>query len=114
MTASAEDDHAPESHAFGEELTPVAPSDEKLRLEDIEEVRFRITAELGHCELTVRSVLDLERGSVLQLSKQAGEMADVYVNDLPMAKGEVVVLGDTLHVRIAEIRGASEKELGGG
>ena len=102
-----------QEHAFGRELTSVDSPDEKVQMEDLHEVRFRITADLGRCWLTVGEVLALERGTVLALDRQAGEMADILVNNLPIAKGEVVVLGDTLHVRIAEIRGAGEKELAG-
>ena len=56
-------------------------------------------------------MLGLERGSVVPLNKLAGEMADVHVNGVPLAKGEVVVLGDSINIRIAEIFGLSaEKE----
>ena len=41
-----------------------------------------------------------------------GEMADIYVNDFPLGRGEVVVIGDALHVRIAEIHYLGEKESG--
>ena len=96
--------------ARNEELVPVNPSDERLDLNDVRQVKLRITADLGTCSILVRDVLDLKRGSVLHLNKLAGEMADIYVNDIPMARGEVVVLGDALHVRIAEIFGMGEKD----
>ncbi len=90
-----------------EELGAVEP-EEHLHLEDIGNVKLEVTADLGNCPMLVRDVLELKRGSVLQLSKMAGEMADILVNGLPLAKGEVVVLGDTLHVRIAEIYGMGD------
>ena len=98
----------PREHAF-EEVGPVERSNERLQIEDLRDVRLGITAELGSCTMLVREVLKLERGSVVQLHKLAGEMSDIYVNDLPMARGEVVVIGDTLHVRIGEIIGVEEK-----
>lgn len=113
MPPDGDERGGPQEHAFGDELTPVSSPDEKLQMEDLHEVRFRVSAELGTCSLTVGEVLALERGTVLHLSTQAGEMADIMINNLPIAKGEVVVLGDTLHVRIAEIRGVGEKELAG-
>jgi flagellar motor switch protein FliN/FliY len=48
-------------------------------------------------------------GAVIQLDKLAGEMTDIYLNGLPLARGEVVVIGDSLHIRIGEILGAAEK-----
>ena len=39
----------------------------------------------------------------------AGELADICANNLPLAKGEIVVIGDALHVRLAEVNGAQER-----
>jgi flagellar motor switch protein FliN/FliY len=80
-----------------------------LGLEDLENVRLAIHAELGRCRMTVREVLGLREGTIVQLDKLAGEMTDIFINDQPFAKGEVVVIGDSLHVRIGEIIGTAEK-----
>ena len=90
-------------HDFDEELRTVQPGPENLDIGDLAKVRLRITADLGQCNTTVRDVLALREGSVLALDKLAGEMADIYVNGLPLARGEVVVLVDGLSVRVAEI-----------
>lgn len=81
-----------------------------LAIQDLNKVRLGISAELGRCHMTVREVLELNRGSVVTLNKNAGEMTDIYVNDLPLARGEVVVIGDGLNVRVAEIIGAVVSE----
>lgn len=86
----------------------VIDSSERLVLEDLRRVNLDITADLGSSRMLVREVLELKKGSVVPLDKMAGEMTDVYVNGLVLAKGEIVVIGDTLHVRLAEIVGASE------
>lgn len=88
---------------YEKELTPVTGPVEHLSITDLRHVRLNVSADLGKCTLLVREVLELRRGSVLALDKVAGEMIDLYVNGIPFAKGEVVVLGDALHVRIAEI-----------
>ncbi len=98
--------------ARNEELVPVQASGDTLDVTDLRQVRLRLSADLGSCALLVREVLELKRGSVLALDKLAGEMADIYVNGVPLARGEVVVLGDALHVRIAEIFGMGEKDMG--
>jgi flagellar motor switch protein FliN/FliY len=81
-----------------------------LTMEDLRDVPATLCADLGQCDIYVRDILMLERGSVLALDKIAGEMADVLVNGVPIARGEIVVLGDSLNVRIAEIFGLTERE----
>ncbi len=104
-------EHQPEAHQFADELKNVRPAQDRLSFHDIKDIRLELTADLGKCSLYVREVLELRRGSVLALNKVAGEMADLYVNGLPFAKGEVVVLVDAINIRIAEVTGASEKDL---
>jgi len=97
-------------HEFEEvALTDALPQDH-LAFEDLKDVRLSITADLGTTSMMVRELLELKQGSVVPLAKPAGEMSDVFVNDVPLAKGEVVVIGDSLHVRIAEVFGATEAE----
>lgn len=88
---------------YQEELAPGPAPDRHLALKDLNNVKLELSADLGSCTLLVREVLDLKRGSVLPLDRMAGEMADVFVNGVPFARGEVIVLGDALHVRISEI-----------
>jgi len=98
-----------ENHTF-EEIEPVtAEANARLKLEDLRRVKLTVSADLGSCDMYVRDVLELQRGSVVQLSKLAGEMTDIYVNGLPLARGEVVVIGDNLHVRIGEIAGQEKQ-----
>ena len=106
------DERETTDHAFDEELTSAGPVQEHLSIADLNEVKLKISADLGQCVVTVRDVLELQRGSVLALNKLAGEMADIYINEVPFGRGEVVVLVDSLHVRLAEIIGATEKDLG--
>ena len=76
---------------------------DSLSLGDVMKVRLTVAADLGRAPMKVRDVIDLKVGSIVTLNKMAGELTDVYVNGLPLAKGEVVVLNDTLHVRVSEI-----------
>ncbi len=73
-----------------------------LTMQDLRAVPLTITAELGRVQMKVRDVLALKVGSLVVLDKFAGQMADVAVNGLSMAKGEIVVMGDSLHIRLAE------------
>jgi len=100
----------PADHTFEEELRPLRGAEDRPTLEDLQDVKLAISADLGECRLLVREVLELRRGSVLPLNKIAGEMADLYINGVFLARGEIVVLGDSLQVRIAEIAGVAQQE----
>lgn len=86
----------------------MALDDERLELTDLMNVPLEVSAELGRATMRVRDVLELKVGSLVTLDKMAGEMTDVFVNGLQLARGEVVVIGDMLHVRLAEIIGTGE------
>jgi len=62
-----------------------------------------VTIELGRAQMTVQEVLDLARGSVVQLDRLVGEPVDVLVGDRRFAEGEVVVIGEHFGVRITRI-----------
>jgi flagellar motor switch protein FliN/FliY len=64
--------------------------------------------ELGRTHLTVKEVLDLQKGSVVELNRTAGEAVDIYVNEHLLARGEVVVVDDKFGVRITEILGKGQ------
>lgn len=103
------EDKQAQQHEFREVNPQAIPGGERLSFDDLKEVRMDITAHLGSCSMTVREVLGLRRGSVVRLDKMAGEMTDIYVNGLPLARGEVVVIADELHVRIGEIVGQEDR-----
>lgn len=62
-----------------------------------------VAIELGRTRLSVREILSLGRGSVIQLERLAGEPIDVFVGDRRFAEGEVVVVGEQFGVRITRI-----------
>ncbi len=101
----------PDTHEHDfQEVVPEEPSvhGDHLLTQDIYRVKLAVTADLGSSAISVRDILDLKKGSVVPLDKMAGEMTDILMNDIPFAKGEVVVIGDALHIRVAEISGTSE------
>ncbi len=106
----------PENKAIDTELVEVPVGDgegenrpfERLSLDDVMNVRLRLTAELGKAPMKVREVLELKVGSIVTLNKMAGEPTDISVNGLPLARGEVVVISDILHVRMSEILNSVE------
>jgi flagellar motor switch protein FliN/FliY len=67
------------------------------------DVTLQLTVELGRANMTVGQVLDLQKGSVIELNRIAGEAVDVYVNNRLLAHGDVVVVDDKFGVRITEL-----------
>ena len=76
----------------------------------LSDVNVRLTIRLGASGMLVKDVLQLRNGSVVELDKLAGEQVDLYINDVFFAKGEVLVIGDALGIRITEIAGQEEFE----
>lgn len=69
----------------------------------IMDVPLRVTVELGRKQMLVRDVLDLGKGSLIELDKLAGEPVDVFVNGKLIAKGEVVVIDENFGVKVTSI-----------
>lgn len=103
------DSAEPRPHEFEEVGEETKDPRIHLDLAALESVTLTITANLGKCTMLVRDVLTLREGAIIQLDKVAGEMTDIFVNGLPLARGEVVVIGDNLHVRVGEITGRGGK-----
>ena len=81
--------------------TPEYPATFDLLLD----VPVSLTVELGSCQLPMREVLQLSPGSVVQLDKTAGTPVELRVNHKLVARGEVVVIGERLGIRITELVG---------
>jgi flagellar motor switch protein FliN/FliY len=64
---------------------------------------------LGQARLTIRDLLDLEPGSLVELKKSAGEPMDVLCKDRVLIRGEVTVLEDSLGLRVTEIVDSDRK-----
>jgi flagellar motor switch protein FliN/FliY len=72
-------------------------------LELVLDVCLNLTVELGRTELPIKEVLELTRGSVIELNRVAGESVDLFANGKMIAKGEVVVIEDNFGLRITSI-----------
>lgn len=72
-------------------------------LEILMDIKLQMTVELGRAELPIRKVLELTRGSIIELEKIAGEPVELYANGKLVAHGEVVVIEDNFGLRITSI-----------
>lgn len=72
-------------------------------LDFILDIPLKITVELGRTRMAIREVLQLAQGSVVELSKFAGEPLEVLVNEKLIARGEVVVVNEKFGIRLTDI-----------
>lgn len=71
------------------------------------DMEIEFTADLGETTLSVAEILKLEKGSIIDLKKPAGESVESYVNGRIIGKGEVMVYEKNLAIRINEVLDSS-------
>lgn len=82
-------------------LSPARPASDQLKL--LENIGVTLTVEVGRATLTIRDLLRLSEGSVVELDRMAGDPLDVLVNGTPIARGEVVMVGDRFGIRFGQV-----------
>jgi len=73
------------------------------------DVPVQLTAEIGRTRITIKSLLQLSQGSVVELDGLAGQPLDVLINGYLIAQGEVVVVNDKYGIRLTDIITPSER-----
>ena len=95
---------------MGAELVDEASSDaESVDLEMILDIPVTISMEIGRTQISIRNLLKLNQGSVVELDRLAGEPLDVLVNGTLIAHGEVVVVNEKFGIRLTDVITAMER-----
>jgi flagellar motor switch protein FliN/FliY len=94
---------------FDELEKPKTEGKNNINLDFIMDIPLTLTAELGRSRMLISELLQLGQGSVLELSKLAGEPMDIYVNQRLIARGEVVVVNEKFGVRLTDIVSPAER-----
>jgi flagellar motor switch protein FliN/FliY len=76
---------------------------EKKKLDAILDIPVTISMEVGRSNISIRNLLQLNQGSVVELDRVAGEALDVLVNGTLIAHGEVVVVNDKFGIRLTDV-----------
>ncbi|KHE71981.1 flagellar motor switch phosphatase FliY, partial [Halobacillus sp. BBL2006] len=76
---------------------------EQKNLDMLMDIPLKVSVELGRTKRTIKEILEISAGSVVELDKLAGEPVDIHVNEKLMAKGEVVVIDENFGVRVTDI-----------
>ena len=107
--ASAEAPAEPASDRIFQPLSGSAAHGQSRELDVIMEIPVTLSVELGRTRMTIRELLDLAKGSVVELDGLAGEPMNILINGYLIAQGEVVVVEDKYGIRITDIITPSER-----
>ncbi len=89
--------------------TNSADPESSVNMEFLLDISLNVTVELGRAKMLINDLLKLGQGSVIELSKLAGESLDILANQKPIARGEVVVVNDKYGVRLTEVISPMER-----
>ncbi len=114
-----------EGHGAGEEVTPATydaleqeegsagqvlqSQDENVNLDVVLDIPVTLSMEIGRTKISIRNLLQLNQGSVVELDRLAGEPMDVLVNGTLIAHGEVVVVNDKFGIRFTDVISPAER-----
>ncbi|MGY5449884.1 flagellar motor switch protein FliN [Agarivorans sp. MS3-6] len=105
--AMAEAEPAP-LEEFVDESRPIS-EEEQRKLDSIMDIPVTISMEVGRSNISIRNLLQLNQGSVVELDRVAGEPLDVLVNGTLIAHGEVVVVNDKFGIRLTDVISQTER-----
>ena len=80
-----------------------SPGDGDVKLDVILDIPVTIAMEIGRTQLSIRNLLQLNQGSIVELDRLAGEPMDVLVNGTLVAHGEVVVVNEKFGIRLTDV-----------
>jgi flagellar motor switch protein FliN len=107
MTAKATEARAAEFDNLREEGAP--ETNQEVNLDFILDVPVTLSMEVGRTRVPIRSLLQLNQGSVVELDREAGEPLDVFVNGTLIAHGEVVVVNEKFGIRLTDVISPAER-----
>ncbi len=92
-----------------ESSVPPAPSYDNSNLNLMLDIKINLHVELGRTSMNIKEILELGRGTVLELDRLAGEPVDLFANGKLIARGEVVVIEDNFGLRVTNIVSPQER-----
>lgn len=92
-------------------LKPMHVGTENRRIDTLGDIKLDVVAELGTATLTVMQLLNLNKGDVIELNKQAGEYADIYINERKLGRGEILVIAGIFGVRLNSLLDFNEDNI---
>lgn len=91
------------------DATASGRSSKDVNLDVVLDIPVNISMEIGRTKISIRNLLQLNQGSVVELDRLAGEPMDVLVNGTLIARGEVVVVNEKFGIRLTDIISPAER-----
>ncbi|WP_022947869.1 flagellar motor switch protein FliN [Methylohalobius crimeensis] len=108
--SSGDEEYTPATYDRFEQDKPSGRStSEDLNLDVILDVPVTLSMEIGRTRISIRNLLQLNQGSVVELDRLAGEPMDIMVNGTLIAHGEVVVVNDRFGIRLTDVISPAER-----
>jgi flagellar motor switch protein FliN/FliY len=89
--------------------SPDAGANRELNLDVVLDIPVTLSMEVGRSRVSIRNLLQLNQGSVVELERATGEPLDVFVNGTLIAHGEVVVVNDKFGIRLTDVISPAER-----
>jgi len=109
LNEQAESEAADSNAASFDELTDESMPGSDVNLDVVLDIPVNLSMEIGHTKISIRNLLQLNQGSVVELERLAGEPMDVLVNGTLIARGEVVVVNEKFGIRLTDIISPAER-----
>lgn len=105
--AETGEQYSPDRFEKGASSLPADSADIKLDL--VLDVPVNVSLRVGNTKISIRDLMRLVEGSIIELDRPAGEPMDVLVNGTLVAHGEIVVVNDQFGVRLTDVVSPSER-----
>jgi flagellar motor switch protein FliN len=104
-----------QEQAISQEVVATGGKDKDLKIDLLFDLSLQVSIELGRTKMLIKDILELQRGSIIELEKLASEPVDILINGKKVAEGEVVVIEKHFGIRITSLIDSSErlKNIGG-
>ncbi len=107
--AATDDEAMPSAEFDSLEDTAEGPAGVEANMDVILDIPVTISMEIGRTHISIRNLLQLNQGSVVELDRLAGEPMDVLVNGTLVAHGEVVVVNEKFGIRLTDVISPAER-----
>lgn len=109
QTSTEDEMQAAELEELSEDNSAPISVEERRKLDTILDIPVTISMEVGRSAISIRNLLQLNQGSVVELDRVAGEPLDVMINGTLIAHGEVVVVNDKFGIRLTDVISQTER-----
>jgi len=109
MDTDAKHSNGTSSESAGRAPRKASAGDGSVNMDFVLDIPLEVTVELGRTKMLINDLLKLGQGSVIELTKLAGESLEILANQKPIARGEVVVVNEKYGIRLTEVISPMER-----